>query len=75
MKQTNIIKLDGFDGEMTEDELERINEVVEKNNCTFEPGYFSFYIKGNIDDVEACTKKLWGMPRDEWEDNSLSIIE
>lgn len=69
-----IIILDGISTEEVAEENRHIQEVAEKHNIQLIPMYHSFGLKGTIENVEAVTLELWNMPRDQWEENALSIV-
>ncbi len=66
------ITLSGFgDFHENEEDLKDLQETATRHGVEFYPTYYDHELKGNADDIEAVTKDLWGMPREQWEDNNL----
>lgn len=67
----NIIKVGGILEDYGGKELK---DVAKTHNVKVEHGYYEWILTGKLDDIEDVTVELWNMPRDQWEENGLSII-
>lgn len=55
--------------------LKEIQRLVKKLGLKFYPTYYDWSMEGDEGKIEQVTQIMWGMTRDEWEDNCLSIIK
>ncbi len=71
-KPVELITLAGF-GDFSEDpEMENdIREAAKRYGLEFYPTYYDHELKGDAAQIEALTRDLWGMDRDEWSENAL----
>lgn len=73
----NII-LGGF-GTFNDDPSDRITlkdlqKMTKDLGIKFYPTYYDWSMEGDEDKIEEITVAMWNMPRDQWEENGLSII-
>lgn len=54
--------------------LKDIKKLARQLGLKFYPTYYDWTLEGDEDLVEKVTIAMWNMPRDEWEENCLSII-
>lgn len=67
----DIIKVGGILEDYGGKDLE---EAAKLHNVKVEHGYYEWILTGTMDDIEAVTVELWNMPRDQWEENAISIL-
>jgi len=75
-RDLEVIHLAGFgDFSENEDDLIELKQVAEKHHVACNATYYDHELVGTRDAIEAVTQDMWGMPRDQWEDNGLTVID
>lgn len=72
-RSMTIITLSGF-GDFSEDKAgyRELKRAAESHGVKFYATYYDHELQGTPEAIEAITKELWGMPRDQWGENALT---
>lgn len=66
------ITLSGFGTfEDNEEQLKELKEISKKNNVECYATYYDHELKGEVNAIESILKEMYGMTRDQWNENAL----
>lgn len=71
---SKLITLSGL-GELDDQTFEGLKQLANEHQVELYPTYYDHEFKGTADMIEKVTVDMWGMPRDEWEENGLHAEE